>query len=388
MQEIRSQAREVFSKVYGTAPDCVAFAPGCVEILGNQEDINGGCFLSAALERGVAVAAGRLPGFARSLEIYSATLEDSARFPLDPVVPDRTSWTQPARGVVRELDRLGIPLKGSRLALVSNLPSRAGLGSSSALEVAVAETLFELYGGRPADPMEIVRLCARAEENFLDVPPGLLEPFTSLLGKPGHVLFLDCSTFRWQQLPVGRDDLRLVLADSGERDEAPGPHRQGLRDSFRAAARSLDRLIPEGVRFLRDVTVVHLERFREELDPGTFACAEHVVRENARVLRGLAAVKAGSYEELRGLLGESHASSRDLLGNSTPALDFLAAKAASLPGSVGARLTGPGYGGFVMSLVEEGHVEKAIAELSAAFEDEFSRRPAVIVSAIAGGPGG
>jgi galactokinase len=386
MQEIRSQAQEVFSQVYGTAPDCVAFAPGSIEILGHLEDLNGGCVLSAALDRGIAVAAGRLPGFARSIEIYSATLKETARFSLDPVLPDRTCWTQPVRGIVRELDRLGIPLKGTRLALVSDLPRGAGLGSSSALEVAAAETLFELYGGRPTDPMDIVRLCARAEETFLDVPPELLEPFSSLLAKAEHVLFLDCSTCRWQQVPVGRDDLRLVLADSGERDPALDARRQALRESFRAAARSLDRLTPEGVRFLRDVTVSHLENFRDELDPETFSRAEHVVRENVRVLRGLAAVKSGNYDELQRLLGESHASSRDLIGNSTRALDFLAGKAVSLPGSFGARLTGPGYGGFVVSLVAEAHVERMVAQLQSAFEEEFSRRPEVIVSRIAGGP--
>lgn len=386
MDPLRQKAVETFEKVYGTKPVCVAFAPGRVELLGNHTDYNGGFVLSVALDLGIAVAAARKPGYEPLVEVYSDEFRASDSFPLERVVPEaKGSWANYPRGVVRELARAGVPLRGARLAIVSNLPIGAGVSSSAALELATAEALYHIYGGKPRDPMEEAKLCQRAENSFVGVPCGILDQFSSLFGKKDHGLFLDCATLRHQLAPLGREDVRVVLFDSGEKHALVDGKYAEARASCERAVKRLGELLCEDLRFLRDVTVQQFERYAHELEPDDRRRAEHVIRENARVLRGLAALKTRQYDELRRLMLESHASSRDLFGNSTPALDYLVERASEAEGFLGGKLTGGGFGGSTVSLVEERQVEKFAGEVAADFERKFSRVPRRLIAGIGDG---
>ncbi len=386
MDALKEKEVETFGKVFNTKPICVAFAPGRVELLGNHTDYNGGFVLSVAIDLGIAVAAGRRPGFEAFVEVHSEEFQSTDRFPVDDVVPERKgSWVNYHRGVVRELLRAGVPVRGTRLAIVSNLPIGAGVSSSAALELATAEALYHLYGGRPQNRMEEAKLCQRAENTFVGVPCGILDQFSSLFGKKNHGLFLDCATLRYQVAPLGRDDVRVVLLDSGEKHELIDGKYAEARGSCERAVKRLAELLQEDLRFLRDVTVEEFERFADQLQPDDKRRAEHVIRENARVLRGLAALKSRHYEELKRLMLESHASSRDLFGNSTPALDFLVERASQAEGFLGGKLTGGGFGGSTVSLVEERHVGRFAEEVSADFERKFSRTPRRLIAGIGDG---
>ena len=237
-------------------------------------------------------------------------------------------------------------------------------------------------------PMEEALLCQRAETSFVGVPCGLLDQFSSLFGKQDHALFLDCATLRHSQVPLGRSDLRIVLADSGEKHALVDGQYAALRESCERAREAFSKVLPHEVRFLRDVNAAELAVHGESLEPGDRPRAEHVIRENERVLRGLAAIKSKLYSELMRLMLESHASSRDLFGNSTAALDLLVESAATLPGFVGAKLTGGGFGGSTVNIVEASAERDFIAELSRRFAERLGREPKIISCGIGDGARG
>jgi len=384
MNDIEKQTIDDFRKVYGSVPDCVAFAPGRVEILGNHTDYNGGFVLSVALDLGIALAAEVRPG-PPVFEVRSDGFRDSVQFSLAELRREDRSWANYPKGVIQELERSGVRLRAARMLIGSNLPQGAGVSSSAALELATAEACYAMFGGKPAKPMDEAILCQRAERSFVGVPCGLLDQFSSLFGKKDHVLFLDCSTLRYSQVPLGRDDIRVVLADSGEKHALVDGQYARLRESCERARDALARVLPAEVRSLRDVRAEDLERHAVDVDPEDLPRATHVVRENERVLRGLAAFKSRHYPEIRKLMLESHASSRDLFGNSTEALDFLVDAAAELPGFLGGKLTGGGFGGSTVNLVEAASVGPFVEELGSRFAQRFGRGLRTLVCGIGDG---
>lgn len=372
MNSLEKQTIDYFRTVYGSEPDAVAFAPGRVEVLGNHTDYNGGYVLSVAIDLGIAIAAEVRPGPV-VFDVASEAFRESVKFSLDGLRREQSSWANYVRGVVRELDRSGVRLRAARMVIGSNVPIGAGVSSSAALELATAEVLYALFGGKPSRPMEQAQLCQRAEKEFVGVPCGLLDQFSSLFGKKDHALFLDCATLRNSQVPFGRDDVRVVLADSGEKHALVDGKYASVRQSCERARDVFAGLLSTEVRFLRDVTPAVFAEHAEKLDAEDRPRAEHVIRENERVLRGLAAIKSKLYPELKRLMLASHASSRDLFGNSTPALDLLVASAEDLPGFLGGKLTGGGFGGSTVSLVEASAEKAFCEELSRRFEARLGR---------------
>ena len=376
---------KAFEAAFGRAPEAIGFAPGRVEVLGNHTDYNGGLVLSVALELGVTVAAARHPSDPEALELRSEAAGETRRFRIDDEAPERGAWTSYIRGVLREIRRRGTALRGLQVLVDSSLPMGAGVSSSAALELATAEAVFDLLGGRPGDLMEEAQLCQRAEVEFVGVPCGLLDQFSSAFGRKDHALFLDASTLDHRRIPLGRSDLSIVLADTLEKHALVDGKYAALRASCERAARSLGTALGRRVEKLRSVTLEEFLEHRDAVDPEDRPRAEHVIRENDRVLRGALALEAGEHAELRRLMLESHASSRDLLGNSTPALDLLVEVASRLPGFQGGKLTGGGFGGSTVNLVETGRVEAFSAELERAFIEKLGRPPALIRSRVGDG---
>ena len=376
---------EAFEKAYGHAPEAIGFAPGRVEVLGNHTDYNGGCVLSVALDLGVTVAASRHPSDPGALEITSEAAGETRRFRIDDESPERGAWTSYIRGVIREIRKSGTALRGLRLLVVSNLPIGAGVSSSAALELAAAEAVFDILGGRPGDLMEKARLCQRAEVEFVGVPCGLLDQFSSAFGKRDHALFLDASTLEHRRIPLGRSDLSIVLADTLEKHALVDGKYAALRASCERAATNLGAALGRPVEKLRSVSIEEFLEHQGAVEPEDRPRAEHVIRENDRVLRGVAALEKKAHEELRRLMLESHASSRDLLGNSTRALDVLVEVASALPGFQGGKLTGGGFGGSTVNLVETSRVEAFSTEIERAFREKLGRAPALIRSRVGDG---
>jgi galactokinase len=348
-----------------------AYAPGRVELLGNHTDYNQGVVLGAAIDRGITVA-GRKRDDGR-IALVSETmgaLEIDAR-PLRPLADDR--WANYILGVVSELRALGISSGGFVAEISGNLPAGCGLSSSAALELASALFLLKLCGGT-LPPLEIAKACQRAEHRFVGVKSGLLDQVTSLFGKANHAVFFDCRTEEVRAVPFPAG-LALVIAESGKPRELASGAYNLRREETQAAARAL------GLAALRDAAPEQLDRLPDLLRRR----AAHIVGENARVGRALAFLAAGDGAGFGELLNESHESSRKNFENSTPELDQLVAIAQQIPGVLGARLTGGGFGGATITLCDAVRAERVASELARRYAEVSGFRTQVLMSQIANG---
>jgi len=324
-----------------------AFAPGRVNLIGEHTDYNQGLALPFAIDAGVTVLAeafGPAPAGEARLEAQASDLGESDEFALaDPPATD--GWRAFVHGVVAELARDGFPLVGARLQISGGLPFGAGLSSSAALEVALCLALADL-GSRVAptrakvpERIEIARLCARVENDWVGARTGLLDQLASLYGAPDTALCIDFSTLEIDPVPLRLEGWRLVLLDSGEHHV----HASSGYNERRAECAEACRLM--GVESLRQASAEATERLPEPLRRR----AGHVRGENERVHLAVAALRADDLAALGALLDASHESLRDNFEVSTPAVEA-AVERLRATGASGARLVGGGFGGSVLGL--------------------------------------
>ncbi len=362
---LADDAARAYEKRFGARPTAAAVAPGRVEIMGNHTDYNGGFVLPAALDKATAVVGSAVSGNAITLcavDFGREAVFSARRLTHDP----KNSWASYALGVVQQLQRGGVPITGFRAAIHSDVPGGAGLSSSAALEVATALFLRELFPYE-RDPMEIARLSQRAENEFVGVQCGILDQFSSVFGRQDSLLFLDCLTLEHGTVEMGRRDIALVVCDSNVKHALTGGDYNTRRAECMAAAAHFGRSL------LREVPWDEFLAREHELPPDQRKRARHVLTEDQRVLEMRNAVQAGDTASMGVLLAQGHASCRDLFENSTPEIDFLVATAATLPGCIGAKLTGGGWGGCTINLVEEGAVEEFSRELAARYKRSLGR---------------
>jgi galactokinase len=236
--------------------------------------------------------------------------------------------------------------------------------------------LLKLYH-RELPPMELAKLCQRAEHRFAGVKSGLLDPVMSVFGRSGHAIFFDTRTEEVRIVPFP-NDLSLIIAESGiERELSDGKYNARREETF-AAARAL------GVNALRDVSFADLER-RNDIEPILRRRALHIVGENERVRRAVVLLEQGKAAEFGELMNASHESSRKLFENSTTALDLLVDIAREIPGVLGTRLTGAGFGGATISLCQRSRTDAAVQQLRSGYEKQTGIAPSVFVCEIADG---
>jgi galactokinase len=332
------------------------FAPGRVEILGNHTDYNLGFVLSAAIHLGVTIEASRLS--TNLLEISSKTNRKRISIELDKLQPlAEEAWANYPIGVIKVLSDAGFELGGMRLSISSDLPLGAGLSSSAALEVATAMAAKALFG-LEIEKMQLAQLCQKAENEFVGVQSGLLDQASSVFGKNHELILLDFLniTVETVSLPA---DASLLLLNSGVPHELTGGEYNERRNQCMLAAKSM------GLRSLRDANLDLLEA--SHLPDVTRRRALHIIGENDRVLRGVQALRSNQLEAFGELMFASHSSSRVNFENSTSHLDALVDLARRTPGVFGSRLTGGGFGGSTVSLVETGRVEEIVQTISAEY---------------------
>jgi galactokinase len=353
-------AGDRFRERFGAPPAGEWSAPGRVNLIGEHTDYNDGYVLPLALPLRTTVAAAPLPDL--EWTVWSGQPDETVRFGPADLVPGRvTGWAGYVAGVVWALRTAGFPVPGARLAVVSDIPVGAGLSSSAALACAVLTALADLAGltGRDLPLADRPALAHRAERDYVGVPCGIMDQTAALLAHPGHALFLDCRTGAVEHLPFDPPaaGLALLVLDTRAPHRLVGSGYAARRAACDQAAAAL------GVPALRDATLPDLDRIA---DPVTRRRARHVVTENQRVLDTVALLRAGRIRGTGPLLSASHASLRDDFEVTTPELD-LAAAAAEAAGALGARMTGAGFGGCVIALVEATAAEPVAAAVAAAF---------------------
>ena len=343
-----------------------ARAPGRVELLGNHTDYNQGVVLSAAIN--YAVTAEGETRAQRSIELRSDFYPEAISASPDHLAPlrGRAAWTNYPLGVVDGLRKAGHPLGGFNVRFSSDLPLGAGLSSSAAMEVATACFLKKLFS-LDLPPMEMAKLCRRAENDFAGVQCGLLDQVSSVFGQAEHAVYLDCRTEEVDRIPLPAGTALLVFG-SGVAHELTGGEYNERRAQCFAAAAAL------GVPALRDVNSAQLLAARATLDPTVYRRAAHIVGEDERVFAGVEMLRRGDGKGFGELMFASHESSRLNFENSTAELDALVALARNIPGVLGSRLTGGGFGGATISLVEREHAGKAAAELDRRYTEQTGNR--------------
>ncbi len=371
-------ARAAAIDAFGDSPTVVAQAPARVELLGNHTDHNGGLVLAAAIDRYTVVVGRASEG--RQAAVRSTNLRGVEAFTIDELAPgEQGAWGQYVRGVTWALGENDGPLRsGFEAALAGDVPLGAGLSSSASLQAAFA--MFLIAAGVIPDltpdldddaRMALAKTLRRSENAFVGVASGLLDQFSCLFGRAGHALTLDCRSLAYDRLPLGDPAPAIIVVDSAtSRRLADGMYNVRRAECEAVVKHFQERKGADRVRTLRDITLDELLSDWDTLDEAPRLRARHVLTENDRVVQGADALRAGDVVEFGRLMLASHASSRDDFQNSSPALDALIDSAQVSPGFLGGKLSGAGWAGCTVNLVQHGCAE----EFSKAVVDAYTKR--------------
>jgi galactokinase len=353
----------LFIAIIGGVREFAVRAPGRVNLIGEHTDYNQGFVLPAAIDRELRMVGERTAD--HMVEIRSELNGETASFALDDIGPARGQWIDYVAGVAHELQAAGVGIGGFRGRLSGNLPAQAGLSSSAALELASAWALADASG---IDRLELAGLCQRAENAYVGVNSGLMDQFAVSCGVAGHALLLDCRSREYRAVPIPAD-LELVVVDTGAQRRLVGSEYNERRAECERGVAILAGK-GEAVESLRDADTAMLDRWAADLGELTRRRCQHVVAENERTLAAVNALEGGDRHALRALFGASHASLRDLYEVSSAELDLAVEVAMVTPGVVAARMTGAGFGGCTVNLVERG----AAGRLREAIERDYVPR--------------
>ena len=343
----------------------VVRAPGRVNLIGEHTDYNEGFVLPAAIDLEIRIA--YLPTDDRRVELTRLDTGEHDEFDLDPGRARAGTWLDYIAGTAWALTEAGMPLTGFRGVVASTLPPNAGLSSSAAIELASAWALLDDSAGE-VDPFELAKHCQRAENAYVGVQSGLMDQFAEACGVSGAALLLDCRSSEWHPIPLP-EDLALVVCHTGSARHLDKSQYNRRREQCESAVAALASVDP-AIRSLRDVTPELLASLEATLPPVAARRARHVVTENARVGATVEALTAGDHPALRTLLAASHASLRDDFEVSSAELDAMVELACSVPGVVAARMTGAGFGGCTINLVQP----YAIGALRTTVERDYPAR--------------
>ncbi|MFH1038371.1 MAG: galactokinase [PVC group bacterium] len=376
----KGQIIQRFNRHFAGIPRVFA-APGRVNLIGEHTDYNDGFVLPMALEYMTAVAV--YPRSDRMVESHSVNLDDSVVFSLDENDHRRGHWSDYIAGVARVLELSGFRMPGADLLIESTVPVGAGLSSSAALEVATALAFLSTVNGECA-PEELAKLCRRAENEFVGMNCGIMDQFISVCGKKGHALFLDCRSLDYRQVPLPSDRVSVVVGNTMVKHELSGSEYNRRRAECEEGVALLRDIYPS-ITALRDVSPEELAECEGSLPETVRKRCRHVITEDRRVLNSVAALEEGDLERFGSLMNASHESLRDDYQVSCGELDIMVELARQVPGCLGARMTGGGFGGCTVNLV----VVKAVDDFRSAVRDGYrkavGREPEIYVSSPADG---
>ncbi len=313
----------------------------------------------------------------RKLQIRSDNFDDQVEIDLDDAnLSARSHWSDYPVGVAVMLERAGHRLRGAQLQLHSDLPMGSGLSSSAAVEVATATALIG-NSGITVDRKELALICQKAENEFVGARVGIMDQFVSLFGEAHHALLLDCRSLEYKLLPLPSDVL-LVVCNTMVKHELASSAYNERRAQCEAGVKHFARFLPN-VTALRDVTVEQLEQFGRDLPDVVYRRCRHVITENARVLSAAEALDARDLKRFGHLMGESHRSLRDDYEVSVSELDLMVELASKVEGVYGARMTGGGFGGSTINLVDAAHVENFQRVVAEGYEQATRLKPEIYI---------
>ncbi len=363
------QTKADFQSKFERQAEFTAWGPGRVNLIGEHTDYNNGFVLPLAVDRGVFLCGGKTTDGRVSL--YSSDYDDSVQFEVENLQPDPAHpWANYFKGVLQQYLWAGGKFMGCQAAIRGDLPKGAGLSSSAALEVACA-VLIERMRGRVWDDLGLVKAAQAAENQFVGVQCGIMDPFASYMGRESDALLLDCRdlAYQWVPLPPG---VRIVVCDTGVKRVLASSAYNQRRAECAEAVRILQFPLPR-LRSLRDLSPEDFRKYRDLLPETVRKRCRHVVTENQRALEMVEALKIGDLAHAGQLMNRSHQSLRDDYEVSCRELDLLAEAAQGLAAAYGGRMMGGGFGGCTVNLVMAEGVEAFRREISSFYQSQTGR---------------
>lgn len=367
--ELRARVVAEFERRFGGTPEFCARAPGRVNLIGDHTDYNEGFVLPMAIDREVWFAARARSD--RQVKVHSLDFDEDASFALADGGPHGAGWVEYLRGVAWALEQGGRSTRGWEGVAAGDVPKGAGLSSSAALELATART-FAAVSNLPWQPVAMAQLAQRAENEWVGVNCGIMDQLISAAGAAGHALLIDCRSLQTRLVHIP-ERAAVVVLDTGTRRGLVESAYNERRAQCEQAARWF------GVAALRDVDVATFLAREAQLEPMIRKRARHVVTENARTTAAASLLEQNDLSGVGQLMNESHVSLRDDFEVSRPELDAMVELAQGEEACFGARMTGAGFGGCAVALVER----QAAAAFARTVADAYTRavglHPAVYV---------
>ncbi|MNO53264.1 Galactokinase [compost metagenome] len=365
----RQEMLDLFIARYGAAEEetKVFNAPGRVNLIGEHIDYNGGYVLPAALEFGTTLAIRKRND--NKVTFASANFPYQIELNLAEIGSEKTGeWVDYPLGVIVELYKLGIELtSGYDLLYHGEIPNGSGLSSSASIEVVTAYALAVMEG-KPANTVEIALLSQRAENLYVGVNSGIMDQFAVANGAKDHAILLMCDTLEYKLVPFATGSYKLVIGNTNKQRGLVDSKYNERRSQCDTALEILQKEEPE-LKYLAHLSPERLEELKNNFkDVILYNRAAHVVSENARVLKSVEALSNNDLITFGKLMNASHDSLRDLYEVSCTELDVMVEEARKIDGTLGARMTGAGFGGCTVSLVHEDAVERFIHEVGEAYE--------------------
>lgn len=378
-----------FKELYGADGEVRAyFAPGRVNLIGEHTDYNGGHVFPCALTLGTyGIVRNRED---RKLRFYSANFEKLGviETSLDELVPDeKANWTNYPKGVMWAFEKRGYKLPhGLDILIYGNIPNGSGLSSSASLEVLTGLILKDTFGFDGVSMIDIALIGQDSENNFNGCNCGIMDQFASAMGKKDCAIFLDTSNLNFEYAPVKLPDAKIVITNSKVKHSLVGSAYNDRRNECEAALKDLQKVTD--IQTLGDLTEEEFEAHKEAIqDPVCRVRAKHAVYENQRTIKAVNALKENNIEEFGRLMNASHVSLRDDYEVSCEEIDILVDLAWQIPGVIGSRITGGGFGGCTVSIVKNDAVDTFIDTIGKQYKEKVGHEAEFYVVEIGDGAG-
>jgi len=372
---LAASTAKAFQKTHGSAARWIASAPGRVNLIGEHTDYNDGFVFPMALERYTVIAAA--PNGTNKITLTSSTSQEAATIDLSKALKrGQPAWANYIKGVIVGFQRLGCKIPGFNAHIESTVPLGGGVSSSAALEVAAA-TLLEAITKKKLSQVQKGLLAQKAEHEFALMPCGIMDQFISVMGRADHVLLLDCQNAKTKQVPMKSQSVAILVINTNVKHELTGSEYPDRRRQCEAAARAL------GVKSLRSCTLADVNASPSKLTNIEFRRARHVVTEIERTTTAAKAFAGGNWKLAGDLMYASHGSLRGDYEVSCPELDDVVeiAHRIGLKGGVyGCRMTGGGFGGCCVALVDSSKVKAIAAKIAWAYKAKTRIPPSLFVS--------
>ncbi len=372
---------ETHGRLFGAAAIGVYSAPGRVNLIGEHTDYAGGFVMPAAID--FATVAAISPRTDGAVSIHSANFDETVEHQLD-AIPAKGSghWSDYPLGVLQMLRAQGTEVPAFSLSLYGDVPIGAGLSSSASIEVATLAALLAAAQTTMPKP-EMAKLAQKAENNYVGANTGIMDQFIACCGKRDHALLLDCRSLASKLAPIP-PTINLVICNTMVKHSHAGGEYNTRRAEVEQATAILRSHRPE-IQLLRDATPQDLEQWGREMPLNVLKRARHIITDSLRAEAAAAALERGDLKELGKLMAEAHASYRDDFEASCPEADLMVELANKQPGLVGARLTGGGFGGCTVNLVEQEHVPAFVTAVASAYQVKTGIKPDVFICHAADG---